>query len=52
MRASELKDRAYREWSRSLELQYQYHTFEYYWWERYTRVYRLPTRIRSFCQRW
>lgn len=46
MRVSELKDRANREWSRSPELRHQYHTFEYYWWERYARVYHLPTRIR------
>lgn len=39
MSVSELKDRANREWSRSPELQYHYHTFEYYWWERYARVY-------------
>ena len=44
MSARELKVQAYREWSRSTELQYRYHTFGYYWWERYARVYSLPAR--------
>jgi hypothetical protein len=47
MSARELKVRAYREWSRSTELQDCYHTFNYYWSERYARVYRLPSRIES-----
>ena len=45
MSARELKVQAYREWSRSTELQYRYHTFDYYWSERYARVYRLPVRL-------
>jgi len=45
MSATELQVQAYREWSRSTELQYRYHTFDYYWSERYARVYRLPVRI-------
>jgi hypothetical protein len=45
MSARELKVQAYREWSRYNELQYRYHTFDYYWSERYARVYRLPARI-------
>jgi hypothetical protein len=45
MSARELQVQAYREWSRSIELQYRYHTFDYYWSERYGRVYRLPARI-------
>ena len=45
MSARELQVQAYREWNRSNELQYRYHTFDYYWSERYARVYRLPARI-------
>jgi len=45
MSATELQVQAYREWNRSSELQYRYHTFDYYWSERYARVYRLPVRI-------
>jgi hypothetical protein len=45
MSARELQVKAYREWNRSNELQYRYHTFDYYWSERYARVYRLPARI-------
>ena len=45
MSARDLKVQAYREWSRSTELQYRYHTFDYYWSERYARVYRLPVRL-------
>ena len=45
MSARELKIQAYREWCCSTELRYSYHTFDYYWLERYARVYRLPARI-------
>jgi hypothetical protein len=45
MSARELQVQAYREWSRSTELKYRYHTFDYYWSERYARVYRLPARV-------
>ena len=45
MSATQLQVQAYREWSRSDKLQYCYHTFDYYWSERYARVYRLPARI-------
>jgi hypothetical protein len=45
MSARELKVQAYREWSHSTELQYRYHTFDYYWSQKYARVYRLPVRI-------
>jgi hypothetical protein len=45
MSATELQNQAYREWSRSSEIQYHYHTFDFYWLERYARVYRLPLRI-------
>jgi hypothetical protein len=47
MSARGLQVQAYHEWSRSTKLQYRYHTFDYYWAERYARVYRLPTRITS-----
>jgi hypothetical protein len=39
-----LQHHAYRKWSRSTELQDRYHTFDFYWLERYARVYRLPVR--------
>ena len=45
MSARELQAHAYREWSSSTKLQYHYHTFDYYWSERYARVYRLPARV-------
>lgn len=51
MSARELQVQAYREWSGSTELQYRYHTFDYFWSERYARVYRLPTRITSVGRR-
>jgi len=50
MSARELQANAYREWSSSTILQDRYHTFDYYWLERYARVYRLPTRIASLCR--
>ena len=45
MNARPLQIRAYEEWNHSIELKGQYHTFDYYWWERYARVYQLPARI-------
>jgi hypothetical protein len=45
MSTRELQVQAYTEWSRSTELQHHYHTFDYYWSERYARVYSLPARI-------
>ena len=45
MSTRQLQTRAFSEWSRSNELKCRYHTFDYYWWERYARVYRLPARI-------
>jgi hypothetical protein len=44
MSAKKLQVQAYCEWRRSTALQYRYHTFDYYWSERYARVYRLPAR--------
>jgi hypothetical protein len=46
MSARELKVQAYREWSHSTDLQYRYHTFDHYWWERYARIYGLPVRVK------
>jgi len=46
MTTRKLQNQAYREWNRSPEKRCQYHTFEYYWCERYARVYQLPSRIR------
>lgn len=45
MSARELINQAYREWNHSTKLQYHYHTFAFYWSERYARVYSLPARI-------
>jgi len=47
MSTRELQQRAYREWSRSDELKCRYHTFDYYWWEQYARVYSLPARVQA-----
>jgi len=41
MTTRELHRHAYNEWNRSSDIKSRYHTFEYYWWERYERVYRL-----------
>jgi hypothetical protein len=46
MSTRQLQIHAYREWTRAPDLKRQYHTFDYYWMERYARVYCLPTRIR------
>jgi hypothetical protein len=51
MTTRQLQTRAYSEWSRSTEKRSRYHTFEYYWWEQYARVYQLPVRIGNFGQR-
>ena len=39
MTARQLHRRAYQEWNSSSDIKRRYHTFEYYWWERYARVY-------------
>ena len=41
MTSRQLQQQAYSEWSGSGDIRRRYHTFEYYWWERYARVYRL-----------
>ena len=46
MTTRQLQIKAYSEWNRSDEKRSRYHTFEYYWWEQYARVYQLPSRIR------
>jgi isocitrate/isopropylmalate dehydrogenase len=45
MSIRELEAQAYQEWSGSTELQHRYHTFDYYWAERYARIYRLAVGI-------
>ena len=44
MTTRQLHIRAYREWKRSPEIKRDFHTFEYYWWEKYARVYGLSSR--------
>jgi hypothetical protein len=51
MSARKLTIQAYQEWNCSTELQHRYHTFDYYWSERYARVYRLPAHIASVRRR-
>jgi hypothetical protein len=46
MTTRQLQNQAYREWQSSAGIQCEYHTFEYYWREKYARVYRLPSRPR------
>ncbi|MDT8387359.1 MAG: hypothetical protein RQ736_07585 [Thiogranum sp.] len=47
MTTRKLQEHAYREWNTSRNIKHQYHTFEYYWWERYARVCGLSAHIRS-----
>jgi hypothetical protein len=47
MTTRQLQNQAYKEWNCSQDIKRSYHTFEYYWVERYARVYQLPARIRS-----
>lgn len=44
MTTRQLQTQAYTEWSCSSEIKSNYHTFEFYWVERYARVYKLPAR--------
>jgi hypothetical protein len=46
MSTRQLQGHAYIERSSSTEIKRKYHTFDYYWCERYARVYQLPSRIR------
>ena len=50
MSIRQLQIHAHQEWSRSPDLKGRYHTFDYYWLERYARVYCLPTRVRPIEQ--
>jgi hypothetical protein len=45
MSTRQLQIRAYNEWQGSSDIKCRYHTFDYYWFERYVRVYGLPARI-------
>ena len=47
MTPRQLHIRAYTEWQRSPDIKREYHTFEYYWWEKYARVYGLSARADS-----
>ncbi len=46
MTTRQLQTQAYREWNASPNIKCNYHTFEYYWIEKYARVYQLPVRIK------
>jgi hypothetical protein len=48
MSTRQLQIQAYREWQASSDIQRKYLTFDFYWWERYARVYRLDARVRPF----
>lgn len=47
MTIRDIQNQAMDEWKGSLEIRRRYHTFEYYWWEQYARVYRLPSQPRN-----
>jgi len=47
MTTTQLHMQAYREWKRSPDIKREFHTFEYYWWEKYARVYGLSSRAGS-----
>jgi len=47
MSVEQLRLQAFNEWNGSGRIKQQYHTFEFYWSERYARVYRLPNRVDS-----
>jgi hypothetical protein len=49
MTARQLHRHAYQEWDGSAAIKRRYHTFEYYWWERYARVYQLASRTDGRC---
>jgi hypothetical protein len=44
MTSTQLQAQALQEWKRSPGIKREYHTFEYYWWQRYARVYQLACR--------
>jgi hypothetical protein len=45
MTTRQLQTQAYTEWSCSSDIKSNYHTFEFYWAERYARIYKLPARL-------
>ena len=45
MTTRQLQTQAYTEWKGSANIKRQFHTFEYYWWEKYARVYGLSSRV-------
>ena len=47
MTTRRLQIKAYTEWNSSSDCKCKYHTFEYYWFEKYARVYKLPSRLKS-----
>jgi hypothetical protein len=47
MSTRQLQIQAYREWHASTAIKRKYLTFDFYWWERYARVYRLSPRVRA-----
>jgi hypothetical protein len=47
MTIRQLQVKAYNEWNSSHNIKQQYHTFEFYWWEKYARIYQLPSKIKS-----
>jgi len=46
MTIRQLQIQAREEWSRSPDIKGRYHTFEYYWAERYERIYRFAIGFR------
>lgn len=48
MTTRQLKIQAREEWSGTPDVKDRYHTFEYYWAERYERIYRLSIRLRTW----
>jgi hypothetical protein len=46
MTIRQLQIQAREEWSRSPDIKGRYHTFEYYWAERYERIYRVAIGFR------
>jgi hypothetical protein len=46
MSTRQLQIQAYREWTASSAIKSKYLTLDFYWWERYARVYQLSPRIK------
>lgn len=45
MTTRQLQTQAYKEWNSTPNIKSLYHTFEYYWVEKYARVYQLRVRV-------